>query len=61
MDLFAAKKEGESCGSCMCPPTFSAGECEEGLTCVHDELIADAPGVCTRKGRRAIFAELFHT
>ena len=47
---FAGKKEGESCGSCFCPPTYLAGECEEGLTCVHDETIADLPGICQNKG-----------
>eukprot|EP00092_Neocalanus_flemingeri_P011792 GFUD01012715.1.p1 GENE.GFUD01012715.1~~GFUD01012715.1.p1 ORF type:complete len:422 (+),score=81.87 GFUD01012715.1:188-1453(+) len=45
-----AKTEGESCGYCLCPPTYSAGECEEGLTCVHDPNIADAPGICEKKG-----------
>jgi secreted trypsin-like serine protease len=41
------KQEGESCGSCMCPPTYTAGTCEPGLECIKNPLIADAPGVCT--------------
>ena len=42
------KKEGESCGSCFCPPTFTAGECEHGLKCdlSIQEQIPDAPGIC---------------
>merc|ERR1719309_956507 len=40
------KKEGEDCGSCYCPPTYTAGECEPGLECVSDPLIPDAPGIC---------------
>ena len=42
------KKEGENCGSCFCPPTFTAGECEPGLKCdlSIQEAIPDAPGVC---------------
>ena len=27
------KQLGEACGSCNCPPTYTAGECEEGLDC----------------------------
>ena len=46
----ALKKLGEPCGSCMCPPTFTAGECEKGLECVHNPMIADAPGKCIRPG-----------
>ena len=45
------KKLGESCGSCNCPPTFTAGECEEGLECVHHPMIADAPGKCINRGK----------
>jgi hypothetical protein len=40
------KKLGESCGSCFCPPTFTAGECEQGLDCVSDPLLPDAGGKC---------------
>ena len=46
----AGQREGESCGSCFCPPTFTAGECEEGLTCVRDPMIPDLPGKCTKTG-----------
>ena len=37
---------GEPCGSCYCPPTYTAGNCAKGLTCKHDPRIADAPGEC---------------
>merc|ERR1719309_703512 len=40
------KKEGENCGPCYCPPTYTAGECEPGLECVSDPTLADAPGIC---------------
>merc|ERR1712226_1478812 len=42
------KGEGEDCGACFCPPTFSAGECEPDLFCdtsIQDQ-IPDAPGTC---------------
>ena len=45
------KQLGESCGSCNCPPTYTAGECEEGLDCVHHPMIADAPGKCIDRGK----------
>ena len=37
---------GEPCGSCFCPPTYTAGTCAKGLSCKHDPRIADAPGRC---------------
>jgi len=40
------REEGETCGSCFCPPTYTAGDCEDGLTCVHNPMIPDAPGRC---------------
>jgi len=43
----ALKQQGESCGDCMCPPSFTAGTCAAGLTCVHNPMIEDAPGICT--------------
>lgn len=42
------KQLGEDCGSCYCPPTYDAGTCAQGLKCVHDPRIADAPGRCVR-------------
>ena len=48
LDAENLKGEGESCGPCLCPPTFSAGECKPGLVCdtsIQDE-IPDAPGTC---------------
>merc|ERR1711915_772845 len=42
------KNEGESCGSCFCPPTYSAGDCKPGLTCVHNPNIPDATGTCKK-------------
>ena len=44
----ALKQEGERCGSCYCPPTYTAGECAPGLECKHDPMISDAPGKCVR-------------
>ena len=49
-DVMVLKKEGESCGSCMCPPTYTAGECERHLECFHNPMIADAPGICMVPG-----------
>ena len=53
-ELFAIptnRQHGESCGSCYCPPTSSAGECAPGLTCVSGTpYIPDAPGTCVREG-----------
>ena len=46
----SAKQEGESCGHCLCPPTYNAGTCDKGLKCEHDPLIVDAPGKCVREG-----------
>ena len=42
------KKEGESCGSCFCPPKFTAGECDTGLKCDRSaqKFLPDAPGIC---------------
>jgi len=37
---------GETCGSCFCPPTFTAGECAEGLVCEHSSMFEDLPGNC---------------
>ena len=51
------KQLGESCGSCNCPPTYTAGECEEGLTCVHHPMIADAPGKCINRGKNSILKQ----
>merc|ERR1711892_425632 len=48
----AGQQEGESCGSCFCPPAFTAGECEEGLTCVRDPMIPDLPGKCTKPAKK---------
>ena len=44
-------KEGEPCGSCMCPPTYTAGQCERHLECVRDPTLADAPGKCMVPGQ----------
>ena len=44
-------KEGEPCGACMCPPTYSAGECERHLECVGNGGIDDAPGRCMVPGQ----------
>ena len=50
------KHEGEDCGSCFCPPTYNAGECAEGLQCIHNQTIADAPGKCVKKrGKMLVF------
>merc|ERR1711884_826023 len=48
------KREGEECGSCYCPPTFSAGECAPGLYCDTSiqSQIPDAPGTCRSTGSR---------
>merc|ERR1719431_2312362 len=32
----AGQQEGEACGSCYCTPSYTAGECAEGLTCVNE-------------------------
>jgi len=41
------RQTGESCGSCFCPPTFSAGQCAPGNVCVHSrDGFADMPGTC---------------
>merc|ERR1712106_85152 len=48
----SGQQEGESCGSCFCPPAFTAGECEEGLTCVRDPMIPDLPGTCTKTTKK---------
>jgi len=45
------KGEGERCGSCYCPPTYTAGECAPGLECKHDPMIPDAAGECVRPGQ----------
>lgn len=42
------KQEGDACGPCFCPPSFTMGECDEGLSCVKDEMIPDAPGRCKK-------------
>eukprot|EP00091_Calanus_sinicus_P010466 TRINITY_DN2430_c0_g1_i2.p1 TRINITY_DN2430_c0_g1~~TRINITY_DN2430_c0_g1_i2.p1 ORF type:complete len:149 (-),score=38.80 TRINITY_DN2430_c0_g1_i2:226-672(-) len=49
---YGGQKEGESCGSCFCPPTYSAGKCGRGLTCdlsIQDN-IPDLPGTCRKIG-----------
>eukprot|EP00091_Calanus_sinicus_P011012 TRINITY_DN2512_c0_g1_i2.p1 TRINITY_DN2512_c0_g1~~TRINITY_DN2512_c0_g1_i2.p1 ORF type:complete len:234 (-),score=53.52 TRINITY_DN2512_c0_g1_i2:61-705(-) len=46
------QKEGESCGSCFCPPSFTAGECEAGLTCIKDAMIPDLPGTCQKIAKK---------
>ena len=44
------KKEGEECGSCFSPSNnFHCGTCEDGLECIKDPMIADAPGMCRIK------------
>ena len=50
------KQEGESCGSCFCPPTYTAGNCAPGLQCQKDPRISDAAGKCVRAGQIAIQA-----
>ena len=47
----ALKKEGENCGHCYCPPTYTAGNCAPGLVCKHNSKIPDAAGVCIRQGK----------
>ena len=47
------KQEGESCGSCFCPPTYTAGNCAPGLQCQKDPRISDAAGKCVRSGEIA--------
>jgi len=44
----ALKKEGEDCGPCNCPPTFTAGECDKGLKCDFSaqKILPDTPGIC---------------
>ena len=44
----AGQQEGEECGSCYCPPDYTAGVCGEGLTCVKESSYEDLPGVCRR-------------
>merc|ERR1712038_996795 len=53
-DCKFSKGEGEDCGSCYCPPTFSAGECAPGLYCDTSiqSQIPDAPGTCRSTGSR---------
>ena len=46
----ALKKEGESCGSCYCPPTWTAGDCAPGLECKYNRMNLDAPGKCILPG-----------
>ena len=38
--------DGESCGSCFCPPTYTFGVCGPGLKCVKNPLLPDAAGKC---------------
>ena len=47
------KQEGESCGSCFCPPTYTAGNCAPGLQCQKDPRISDASGKCVQAGKIA--------
>merc|ERR1711915_246425 len=53
------KKEGEDCGSCYCPPTFSAGKCGPGLSCVRNENIPDLPGTCQQVAEGCICPAIF--
>jgi len=55
------KQEGESCGSCFCPPTYTAGSCAPGLECKRDPRIPDSPGKCARPGFLVNQAETFDT
>merc|ERR1719347_1212964 len=48
------QREGEICGSCYCPPNFTAGQCVEGLTCVRNQNIPDSPGVCTKLALKTV-------
>ena len=50
-DVVTLRKLGESCGSCLCPPTYTMGECDQFGECVHNPMIADAPGICMEPGR----------
>ena len=45
------RKEGESCGGCLCPPTMTMGTCEENLECMYRPNLVDAPGQCAKKGK----------
>ena len=44
------KQEGEDCGDCYCPPTYTAGTCAPGLKCKYDDTIPDLAGTCVRSG-----------
>ena len=46
------KSEGEDCGSCFCPPTYTAGKCGPGLECIHNERIPDLAGKCVSIGMK---------
>ena len=50
LQIAVLKEEGQSCGSCFCPPNFSAGECGPGLECIHDPRVSDLPGKCVLIG-----------
>ena len=44
------KQEGGSCGSCFNPDINNhCGICAEGLECIKDHAIMDAPGQCRKK------------
>ena len=47
------KQLGQPCGSCNCPPSFTAGQCDQGLECVHNPMVADAPGTCMEPGKKS--------
>ena len=48
--MITLQQLGQPCGPCMCPPTYTMGECERHLECVHNPFIADAPGKCMERG-----------
>ena len=49
--MITLQQLGQPCGHCMCPPTYTAGQCERHLVCVHHPYIADAPGTCMEQGK----------
>ena len=54
-DFFPRKKKDEACGPCDCPPTNTAGECENGLECVRNQVIPGLPGTCMEPGNIECF------
>ena len=53
--LATPRKVGESCGACLCPPTFNAGKCEEELECVTNPMLLDSPGKCMAQGQLSLY------